>query len=223
MLETKSVADNRAHLRDVWLEARYYGNAEDPGWLLPFWSDDSVFRPLFERLDLTSVIELACGHGRHSAQIVGKAGAIWLVDINERNIEFCRERFKEHRNITYLTNSGNVLPLESDVFSSLFCYDAMVHFEAMDVLSYVLEAYRVLQPGGRALLHYSVNEHNPEGTFTDDSSWRNYFSESLMRHAASRAGFNILERRTFPWPPESGGETIDGLILLEKPAVQLPA
>jgi predicted TPR repeat methyltransferase len=92
-----------------------------------------------------------------------------------------------------------------------------VHFEAMDTITYIMEIHRVLMPGGRALLHYSVNEVNPEGSYASDPSWRNFFSESLMRHIASRAGFGVLERRVFEWPVGSDNPKTDGLILLEKP------
>ena len=217
MLETPAIVGHRARVRDEHINAPYYDNAEDPDWLKPFWEEGGLFRPLFEQLDLTSVIELACGHGRHAAQIIGRVGSIALVDINESNIVFCQERFAGHGNVSYAVNGGNTLPLESGSCTSLFCYDAMVHFEAMDVIAYVFDAFRVLQPGGRALLHYSVDERNPEGSFAHHVSWRNYFSESLMRHAAARAGFRILERRTFAWPPGTDGVPVDGLILLEKP------
>lgn len=216
MFDSRTIAANRAQLRDSHINSPYYESAEEQGWMETFWGRDSVFLPLFDHIDLTSVVELACGHGRHTAQIIERVGHATLIDINESNVSFCKKRFAGRRNVTCLVNMGRDLPLKSSQFSGLFCYDAMVHFEAMDTIAYVFETHRVLQAGGRALLHYSVNEANPEGSYADDAAWRAYFSETLMRHVAARAGFKILDRRTFEWPPGSSNPVTDGVILLEK-------
>src|SRR5690606_19763180 len=74
----------------------YYADAER--WLGVFWGDGSVFRLWFEDLDLTDTLELACGHGRHSAQIIESVGSLTLVDILESNIDACRARFDGNDN-----------------------------------------------------------------------------------------------------------------------------
>src|ERR1700733_8772449 len=207
----------RSLLRDSHIESSYYGCAESSEWLGEFWRESGTFKPLFDQLNLTSVVELACGHGRHSAQVVDRVGSLTLVDINRSNIEFCIDRFSAYRNIRFVINNGtDLIDLDDGQYTSLFCYDSMVHFEAFDTISYVMEISRILVSGGRALLHYSVNESNPEESFDSDPAWRNFFSEPLMRHAASRANFGVLERKIFDWPVGSANSKTDGLILLEK-------
>lgn len=51
---------------------------------------------MFQQLDLTNVVELACGRGRHVPMYIDKAGGVTLVDILQKNIEICQERFKEY-------------------------------------------------------------------------------------------------------------------------------
>lgn len=215
--EADAVILNRARCRDAHNGCPYYDSAERDSSVKVFWGTDSVFLKLFGELDLETIAELACGHGRHSARIVSRAGSIALLDINESNIAYCRRRFSGNPNVSFHVNRGNDIPLPTGSCSSLFCYDAMVHFESMDVIAYLLESWRVLRQGGRALLHYSVNDAYPEGTFTDHPGWRNYFSESLMRHFATRTGFRILDRHVFSWLPDSDNPVSDGVVLLEKP------
>jgi ubiquinone/menaquinone biosynthesis C-methylase UbiE len=185
-----------------------------------FWAPEHAFFPHFNTMDISLTLELACGRGRHSAKIIDQAQTLTCVDINPLNVELTRRRFDGYSNVTCLVNNGKDLAdLESSSFTAVFSYDSMVHFEALDVISYVFEIFRVLKPKGRALLHYSVNDKNPEASWTDNPHGRNFFSESLMRHVADRAGFNILahEYLFMNAPVKDRAEAIDGLILLEKP------
>jgi len=210
------VGDRNAEIRKAiamdWREARYYRDAE--GWLGPFWGPDSPFLSLFRQLDLTRVIELACGHGRHAAQILDQAGEITLIDVEPRNIEACRARFAGQDRLRFIVNAGHDLPdCEDGGFTALFCYDAMVHFELLDVIDYLRETHRVLRPGGRALLHVSNNPQNPGGFYHQNTHWRNFGSLDVFLHVADRIGFERRDSRTLNWP---GAPGLDGVMLLER-------
>jgi hypothetical protein len=45
----------------AWRQSPYYDDAER--WTILFWNDETPFRKFFDQLDLTTVLELACGHG----------------------------------------------------------------------------------------------------------------------------------------------------------------
>ena len=208
----------RAQIGIDHIDTPYYCDADSPGHLAVFWSNDSIFRAYFNQLDLTSIVELGCGHGRHIAQFIERAGALTLVDINEANIDICRSRFIEHNNIRFLTTTGGDLRgIEDSSQSALFSYDAMVHFEAIDVISYLDEISRVLRPGGRALLHYSNCDDMPEGSYRDHPKWRSFFSEKMMRHFGARNDLIALQSITIPWPPTHVGEQhVDAVTLFER-------
>jgi SAM-dependent methyltransferase len=209
---TDVVPEYRNRLISAHNGSPYYEQAETAAWLAPFWSADSRFLPLFNQLDLSNVIEFACGHGRHTAQFVDRAGRVTLIDANATNIDACRRRFVRSSNVRCEVNVGTQLPCASRSYNAFFSYDALVHFEATDVISLLSEIARVLKPGGRALLHYSNYQDNPTGTYSDNPHWRNFFSEPMMLHFASRAGLHSLDSMTFPWSNESG---TDALTLLE--------
>ena len=208
----KTLAEARDQLIKAHTGSPYYSRAEEADWLATFWGDQAVFRRMFTALDLDNALELACGHGRHTAQIIGRTGHITLVDANVECIEACRKRFASHTNISYLVNSGaDLRAVASNSMTAVFSYDAMVHFEPLDVISYIFEIARLLVPGGRSLLHYSNAEDNFEG-YESNPGWRNFFSEKMMRAFAFRAGLQVMESTVIPW-----GTTSDGVTLLLKP------
>jgi SAM-dependent methyltransferase len=194
----------------------YYADADTAGWLAPFWAEGSPFLQQIAELRLDRAVELACGHGRHTEQLLPRIGHITLVDVLASNITACRTRFGDDPRVSYLVNNGNDLPgIADDSITGLFSYDAMVHFELLDVLSYLRETRRVLVPGGRALLHVSNNPENPEGHFHANRHWRNFGGLDVVRHFAVRCGLAVLSAQVMDW---SGVPALDGLLLLEKPA-----
>jgi hypothetical protein len=89
----------------------------------------------------------------------------------------------------------------------------MVHFEYDTVIDYIQDAWRVLAPGGRALLHHSNYDKNPGASYRDNPDWRNFMTSSLFAHVAILAGFTVLEQFVMDW---SAPDT-DCLSLIEKP------
>ena len=207
--------DYKGQIKRDWSAAPYYDLAEQS--LFPFWTEGQPFPRLFATLDLANVIELACGHGRHAAHIVEHHpfGHLTLVDVNQSNIDFCRQRFAGDSRVSCVVNSGSDLePLAADAYSAVFCYDAMVHFEYDDVFSYLAEIARVLRPGGRALLHHSNNDRMPGARYSDNPHWRNFMSAPLFAHVAMRSGLSVVEQQVIDW---AGEAEIDCVSLVEKP------
>ena len=156
------------------------------------------------------LVELACGRGRDAAHILPRAGSVTLVDVNESNIAACRLRFPDQPQQRFIHNTGNDLPGIADASQTpLFCYDALVHFELLEVLAYLTEARRILAPGGRALLHLSNSMENPEGNYRQNRHWRNFGSLDSARHLAARVGLPVLEAKVIDW---SGEPELDGLL-----------
>jgi SAM-dependent methyltransferase len=201
-----------------WRDRAYYEEAEDPEWLAIFWGIGSRFRERFETLNLASVMELGCGHGRHAAQFIDCAGSVTLIDVNDTNIEFCRRRFCEHNKVEYVVNDGSSFSgIGDNRFTSMFSYDSLVHFEFEDIISYIKECHRVLAPQGRALLHMSDYSVNPGALYNANPHWRNFMSLEVASHVGQRAGFAIVSADRFPWgEPVDGVTAYDCLILFEK-------
>ena len=205
-------------VKDDWASHVYYDRAEELDVMAVFWAEGTPFVRAFDQLDRTSMIELACGHGRHAAQIIDTVGSLLLLDVNETNIDFCRRRFIGRTNVRCEVNNGYDLQLAATASaSSIYSYDAMVHFEPDVVGAYLMDIPRVLKPGGRALLHHSVYSGNPGGRYADNPHHRNYMTSDLFKHFALRAGLAIISQEIFPWGAGSNfAADIDGLTLLER-------
>ena len=210
----RNLYDAKFETVSAWKSDGYYDQAEF--YLSPFWDSGTPFRFLFDKLDTTDVVELACGHGRHVPIYQSVASTITLVDPNEENITFCKNRFADKKfavKIKYVINTGNELSaIEDTSKTALFCYDAMVHFELLDIHMYLLEIYRILQPGGKALLHHSNTTFNPCAPNSERQGRRNVMSAEIFTHLASRANLTVLQQIILPW----GVANLDCLTLLRK-------
>ena len=194
----------------------YFKAADQKEWVDTFWKKDSVFYSLFQQLNMESVLEIACGTGRHSLQVASRIQQLYLLDSSAGALEIAREKFNDYPQVTYLHNPEGLgiprgmLPDESVI--TVFSYDAMVHFEKECVDAYIKDSFRVLKPGGMALLHHSNYDKNPEGNFSSNPGWRNYMSWELFIQMAKAAGFRIIQSKTISYTSENS----DRITLLQK-------
>lgn len=213
-MHVRRIASEREQLIRDHVTTPYYADAEAPELLDIFWGPDSRFRDAFVQLDLSSTLEIACGHGRHAAQTAELGGRLTVLDVVKENLAHCKRRLP--RTVRCVLGNGRDLsPFGDREFTAVYSYDAMVHFEAMDVVGYVFEIARVLQVGGRALLHHSIDNRFPDRSYRDHPCWRNWFDVNLMRHVVDRAGLRVISLEPIQWPP-GHGEMIDAILLAER-------
>ncbi|MCF3591023.1 methyltransferase domain-containing protein [Planktothrix agardhii 1029] len=175
---------------------------------------ESLIWPFIDDCDFSNVLDLAAGHGRNSRKLLesAKSDHLVILDIQEGNIEVCKQRFPNWSNINYIVGSGyDLCGLDDNSISLVYCFDAMVHFAPEVVQSYLIEIYRILREGGRAFLHHS--------NYTGGKDWkvnpngRNYMSASLFTEYAQEANLQVVRQRIINW---GGSENIDCLSLVEK-------
>ena len=199
-----------------WSQSAYYDKAEAQRSIAVFWGPDTVFMRFFEKLKLGDIVDLACGHGRHSDYIrkTFAFNTLTVIDVNASNIDYCRQRFADDARVRFVVNTGSDFrDLPAASIDLIFCYDAMVHFEYDDVFSYIRDTWRVLRPGGRALFHHSNNDRFPGSLYSQNPEWRNFMSANLFSHVAMRCGFVVEGQQVIDW----GTERLDCVTLLLKP------
>jgi ubiquinone/menaquinone biosynthesis C-methylase UbiE len=202
--------------RDWVKNSDYYDNADS--WVYVFWNDDSDFRQMFNQLDTRIIVELACGRGRHSWQMRDWPNRKILVDMVPDNVDYCRRRFRGYSDVTFIANNGvDLSDIGTETVSAVFSFDSMVHFDHTVVYNYLFEIYRVLEFGGKTLLHHSNNSGNPGGDYRHNPHWRNFMPPGLFFDYARKTGFEVLSQRIIPW---GDVQYIERISLLRKP-VQL--
>lgn len=107
-------------------------------------------------LPARTILEIAPGFGRWSAFLHRYGERLVLVDLSERCIEACRERFRDASNVEYHVNDGKSLAMIEDrSIDFAFSFDSLVHADAGVIGAYLEHLASKLTPDGVAVLHHS--------------------------------------------------------------------
>jgi len=195
---------------DPFSGAPYYDIAEPD----MEWQWETLIWPMIQGLDFSGVIDLAAGHGRNSVRLREHAGCLFIVDINQECIDYCKKRFQGDERISYLkTNGVSLNGIRDNSISLVYSFDSMVHFHIEMIKEYLKEFYRVLKVGGHCFCHHSNYMGNPGGDFTKSPHWRNFMSKELFAHYSVMAGLEVVEQKVIDWSyPE-----LDCLSVVRKP------
>ena len=116
------------------------------------WSDRQI--QLLEPANIESghtVLDLGSGPGSLSyglSGLVGPAGEVHGVDINERFVSFSQEKYVDNQNIYFQHIRDHNLPFESGFFDRVICKNVLEYVP--DLSSSLSEIKRVLKPSGKA-------------------------------------------------------------------------
>jgi Cyclopropane fatty acid synthase and related methyltransferases len=198
----------------AWRQSPYYDDAER--WTILFWNDGTPFRKFFDQLDLAPCWSSPAGMAGIRPRSRHNAAALILMDIFQENIDFSRHRLRFFNNVDSHVNNGyDFQPIADGSLSSIFCYDAMVHFAPEVVRSYLKDTARVLKPGGRALFHHSNYPTAPKEHYGQNPHSRNQMTEATFRDYTREAGLETLGTQIISWGQIPD---LDCISLVAKPA-----
>jgi len=102
------------------------------------------------------ILEIAPGFGRWTQYLKDQCSRLILVDVAEKCILACQERFRGCAHIGYHTNDGSSLACVADGSIDLaFSFDSLVHVETDVLGGYIAQLSRKLTPDGVGFLHHS--------------------------------------------------------------------
>ncbi len=158
--------------------------------------------------DQATAVEIAPGHGRWAETLAERCEKLYLVDLSPSCIDYCRNRFAGHQQITYVVNDGTSLPGVPDAcVDFVWSFDSFVHMDPTVIDAYLAEIYRVLRPGGRVILHHAGRSHATLGLgflrgwgkigrklykmislriWNDDDGWRSEVSKEVVQDLADK-------------------------------------
>jgi SAM-dependent methyltransferase len=103
-----------------------------------------------------TILEIAPGFGRWTGYLASLADRVVAVDLTERCVVACRERFAGRPEVEVHVNDGRSLPMVADgSVDFAFSFDSLVHAESDVLGAYMGELARVLRPDGVAFVHHS--------------------------------------------------------------------
>jgi SAM-dependent methyltransferase len=155
--------------------------------LLPWIPEDKV------------VLEIGPGAARWSAILQPRSRRLILVDVSERPLALCRERFATTENVACVLSSGDDLPGVGDSsVDAVWSFDVFVHVAPVDQAGYLSEIARALTPGGVAVIHHADGRNL--GDLPSRDGWRSPMSCHLFATLAAEHGLTV-EAQIGSWGP----------------------
>ena len=151
------------------------------------------------------ILEIAPGFGRCTQFLAPQSQKLSIVDLTEKCIEACKQRFTNYQHISYFVNDGKSLNMIDDnSIDFVFSWDSLVHVENSVMESYLHELAAKLKPGGVGFLH-----HSNIGAFKDpvtgkltveNPHWRGEsMSAELFREYCKNEDIQCLSQEIIAW------------------------
>lgn len=111
---------------------------------------DTVKSKLAELDNLGVVLELGCGNGTYTSSLIHNATSILATDLSDKMVESTKLRFQGYENVhTDVANCAQ-LPYSDDQFDTVLMANLLHIIPCRHAA--LLEARRVLKPGGRLII-----------------------------------------------------------------------
>ena len=159
------------------------------------WKENFIINVINKYINSNSVIlEVGPGGGRFTEFLIPNANKLWLVDVSEKCLKLCSDRFAPNINIQYIKLTEiNLDFLENESLDVVFSFDVFVHLDPKNVDEYFGEFKKVLKPNGAIIINIPT-KGNYEGNFISKLSF------NVLREIAIKNEFNIIkiiEQRNF--------------------------
>lgn len=216
----------------AWSEA---GNEWSSGYGTPAMQWYASILPRIHRhLPAPTILEIAPGFGRWTHFLKGACQNLHLVDLSEKCIEACKQRFQADTHIRYHLNDGRSLAMIPDgSIDFLFSYDSLVHVEKDVIQAYLEQLPAKLAPDGAAFIHHS-NIGEFAGYFSaldrlsrgrgllsrlgvvepGDHKRARSMTADIFVSLASAAGLSVVSQEVVNWATR---RTIDCLSIVTRP------
>jgi SAM-dependent methyltransferase len=167
-----------------------------------------------------TILEIAPGYGRCTQYLKDLCNRLIVVDLSERCIDHCRDRFSDAGNIEYHVNDGRSLDTVDDQSVDFaFSFDSLVHAEADVLEAYAHELARILKPSGVGFIHHTnigqyrrlaaIARRIPErvrgplvtrGLLVNVFAWRSEsFTAEIFAAQCERAGLDVISQELISW------------------------
>jgi SAM-dependent methyltransferase len=110
-----------------------------------------------------TVVEIGCGTGRIGVKLAPRCGRWIGCDVSRNMLAHARETLRGHGNVSFVHLNGlDLAGLEDGSADVVYCSGVLMHVDEWERYRYVVEAFRVLRPGGR-VYYDNFDLTSPEG------------------------------------------------------------
>jgi len=115
-----------------------------------------IYPRIYKYLQCENILEIAPGRGRFTQYLKNYCKKIYIVEISENCINYCKKRFRESDNIEYIVNDGKSLEMIPDKsIDFVFSFDSLVHAELDVIEEYLTQLTKKMKDGGSGFVHHS--------------------------------------------------------------------
>jgi SAM-dependent methyltransferase len=157
-----------------------------------------------------TVLEVGPGGGRWTDLLQRRAGKLIVVDVAERALALCRERFSTCSHIEYLLGDGRTIDVPDNSIDVIWSFDVFVHINPPDARAYFREFRRILKPGGHAMIHHAGP---PLQGYRRRPGWRSDLTDAMIRDFVQENDLTLISQLNSALVNED-----DTLTVFEKPA-----
>jgi len=204
--------------QEAWTKRTWRQRGEDwsRGWggtELLWWG--TILPRIHAFVPTETILEIAPGFGRCTQFLNDLCQRLTVVDLTEKCIEACKQRFSSSDHINYFVNDGKSLDMIPDQsIDFVFSYDSLVHVEADVVEAYLSQLTRKLKPNGVGFFHHSnlgayVSRLTGKLLFYidnrfDGSNWRGEtMTARLFEEYCDEVGLQCISQEIIVLYPES--------------------
>jgi ubiquinone/menaquinone biosynthesis C-methylase UbiE len=160
------------------------------------------------------ILEIAPGFGRWTVYLSKHCERLQAVDLSDRCVAHCQERFSHLSHVECFSNDGLALPMIADrSIDFAFSFDSLVHAEADVIHSYLLELARTLTDEGVGFVHHSHLGAFPLETPNEHSRSRSMTADRFASYCED-SGLHCISQEMVNWIQD---ETIDCFSVFTKP------
>lgn len=145
------------------------------------------------------VLDLGSGSGYGAARIGKVAARVEGVDVDDGAVEFARQRYSSENVSFSRIEAGKALPFPDASFDTVLSFQVIEHVQDDD--GYLMEAHRVLKPGGVMVVVTPDRQHRLLPGQRPWNRWhvREYSSAQLERKVARRFTVEASLKMGAPW------------------------
>ncbi|HMQ61040.1 MAG TPA: class I SAM-dependent methyltransferase [Flavilitoribacter sp.] len=106
------------------------------------------------------ILDLACGHGRHSLYFAGQGHQVVGIDINKDFIEIARKEAAERNlQVEFLEQDIMEVDYENAFDTVLILFNSLGFFDRADCMTLIEKIGKALKPGGKAFIDARNRDH----------------------------------------------------------------